>query len=247
MNLHEGHRERLRERYINEGGRNFAAHNLLELLLFYGIPRKDTNGIAHQLLNRFGDIEGVFNARLDDLCAVPGMTKSAAILISLTNEITARMVKGDLSDIKEFNSFDEVGEYLVKLFYGLKEEYVYAMFLDTHGNLVKCDVVCRGSVNAVALDIRSIVSMAFNFSSVGVVIAHNHPGDCLYPSNEDLMTTRRVRDLLKMNGIELVEHFIISGGKHMRILKQALDVKPQEIDLSFFNIIDEEFDDDYQE
>lgn len=226
MNMHEGHRERLRNRFVNEGGKNFAAHNLLELLLFYGIPRKDTNGIAHLLLKRFGDIKGVLSASVDDLFLVPGVTRSAAVLIRLCSEMCGRLYSGELSDIKKFTSFDEVGKYLIRLFYGLTDEYVYLLLLDNDGNLLKSAQLCKGSVNSVSLDLRSVVSMAFNYNASGIILAHNHPGGCAYPSDEDLTSTRRLAAILDMNGLELTEHFVVSDGSYSRILKQAVS-KPQ--------------------
>jgi len=222
VNIHEGHRERLRNRFVNEGGKNFAAHNLLELLLFYGIPRKDTNGIAHLLLQRFGDINGVLSASVDDLCLVPGVTKSAAVLIRLCSEMCGRLYSGDLADSKVFESLDDVGKYLVRLFYGLTDEYVYLVLLDTDGSLLKTIQVCKGGVNSVSLDMRTIVSACFNYNAAGIIIAHNHPGNCPYPSDEDLINTRKLVKLLSMNGLELTEHFVVSGGQYTGILAKAL-------------------------
>lgn len=236
MNLHEGHRERLRNRFVSEGGKNFAAHNLLELLLFYGIPRKDTNGIAHLLLQRFGDINGVLSASVDDLCLVPGVTKSAAVLIRLCSEMCGRLYSGDLNDSKVFGSLDDVGKYLVRLFYGLTDEYVYLVLLDADGSLLNTTQVCKGGVNSVALDMRKIVSTAFNYNAAGIIIAHNHPGNCPYPSDEDLINTRKIVKFLNMNGLELTEHFVVSGGEYTGILAKSLVHKA-------FERIDEMLDD----
>lgn len=223
MNLHEGHRERLRNRFIEEGGKSFAAHNLMELLLFYGIPRKDTNDIAHRLLDRFGDIKGIFSATVDDLCLVKGVTKNAAVLIRLCSEMCGRMYSGELSDIKRFRSFEEIGDYLIRLFYGLTEEYVYLMLLDSEGGLLKVSQLCRGSVNSVTLDLRTVVLQAFNYNACGIIIAHNHPGGSVYPSAEDLNSTKRLVAMLEANGLQLSEHFVVSDGLYMRILDEAME------------------------
>ncbi len=221
MNLHEGHRERLRNRFVSEGGKNFAAHNLMELLLFYGIPRKDTNEIAHRLLERFGDIKGVLSATVEDLCLVKGVTKSAAVLIKLCNELCGRLYNGDLRDMKRFDSFDDIGEYLVHLFYGFTEEYVYLLLLDSEGNLLNTTQLCRGSVNSVTFDSRQIILQAYKYNACGIIIAHNHPGATVYPSTEDLLSTKSLASLLEVNGLELSEHYIVSDHLYLRVLDEA--------------------------
>ena len=233
MNLHEGHRERLRNRFVNEGGKNFAAHNLIELLLFYGIPRKDTNGIAHLLLQWFGDVKGILSASVDDLCLVPGVTKSAAVLIRLCNELCGRLYCGELTDVKKFGSFEEIGNYLIRLFYGMTDEYIYLILLDGEGNLLKTAQLCKGGVNSVHFDLRSVVSMALTYNAIGVIIAHNHPGGSPYPSDEDLTSTRKLASMLDMNGIELTEHFIVSDGEYCRILKQATSKTKRDTSMDF--------------
>lgn len=218
MNLHEGHRDRLRERFIKEGAGGFAAHNLLELLLFYAIPRKDTNETAHKLLERFGDVQSVLSATEKELCEVEGISQSSAVLIRLCGELGARYASGRTEDLKRFYSYDDMGEYLVKLFYGVNEETVYALLLNSSGALIRAERICTGSVNSIAVKMRDIVAAAISANAANVVLAHNHPGGTAFPSAEDLSTTKSVAAALSVSGIELAEHFVVAGKSYRRII-----------------------------
>ncbi|MBR6594270.1 MAG: RadC family protein [Clostridia bacterium] len=219
MGLHDGHRARLKDRYLKEGGKHFAAHNLLEMLLFYGIPRKDTNEIAHKLIHRFGDVGRVLSAPVEELCKISGVSENVAILLRLTGELGTRFCADEMCDLLRFYSYDDIGKYLVSQLKGAKNEVVLALYVDPLGRLITQSLLCEGGVNSVNLDTREIVSTALGVKASAVVLAHNHPDGLTVPSPEDIDTTRTLCRLLEASGLELVEHYIVAGKNYGRIME----------------------------
>lgn len=220
--MHEGHRERLKTRFAKEGAAGFAAHNLLELLLFYSIPRRDTNETAHKLLKQFGDVQAVLKASEEELCKVDGVNTNTALLLRLCGELGKRFCNGDLRDCTQFYCFDDIGRHLIKLFLSIPEERVFALLLDNNARLIKTVHLCKGSVNSIALNLRELIREATSANAAGVVLAHNHPDGNTFPSTEDLTTTRNVFYTLMQQDIELVEHFVVAETSYRRIKDMAL-------------------------
>ena len=149
QDLHGGHRERLRERYLAEGLDNFNEINALELLLFYAIPRKDTNELAHRLLQKFGSLAGVFDAPIEALCSVPGVSRSAAVLLQMITELNRKyLLSRDRAPI--IHNTEEAGAYMLPYFYGQRNECVYLLCLDAKGKVLGCYSLFEGTANAVA-------------------------------------------------------------------------------------------------
>ena len=209
MGIHDGHRARLRERYAQEGLDSFNDINTLELLLFYAIPRKDTNELAHSLLRKFGSLAGVFDASYDDLCAVEGMTGSAAILLRLMNELHRKyLISRNQAGV--IHSLREAQEYLVPFFYGRRDEMVYLLLLDAAGKVLNCKLIGHGSVNSANVPMRRVVQEALTANASGVVLAHNHPSGVALPSKEDADLTARLRDTLDALQILLLDHIVVA-------------------------------------
>lgn len=211
MGVHDGHRDRLRARFLEYGLDNFNDLNALELLLFYAIPRRDTNEIAHALLECFGSLEGVFYASERDLLQVPGIGTNAAALIRLVPQL---MKKSALSrpDRREviMNSSD-AGRYFVPRFMYEQDEVVYLLCLDGQKRVIKCAEMGRGVVNCVETSIRRIVETALKYKSSSVILAHNHPDGLALPSSEDDMVTKQVSTALALVGVSLEDHIIVAG------------------------------------
>lgn len=211
MGVHDGHRDRLRARFLEYGLDNFNDLNALELLLFYAIPRRDTNEIAHALLECFGSLEGVFYASERELLQVPGIGTNAAALICLVPQL---MKKSALSrpDRREviMNSSD-AGRYFVPRFMYEQDEVVYLLCLDGQKRVIKCAEMGRGVVNCVETSIRRIVETALKYKSSSVILAHNHPDGLALPSSEDDMVTKQVSTALALVGVSLEDHIIVAG------------------------------------
>lgn len=209
MGVHDGHRARLRQRYIEEGLDHFHDVNALELLLCFGIPRRDTNELAHALLAHFGSLAGVLDASYDDLRNAPGMTENAAVLLHLINNI-ARKCAISRTNARIVNSTQEAGRFLLPFFQGLRDEVVYLLCLDAKGKVLDCRALFEGSTNAASISVRKIAEVALSTNAVSVVLAHNHPSGLAIPSPEDEAATRRVWTALHNLDITLLDHIIVA-------------------------------------
>lgn len=229
---HEGHRERLKNRFLSGGLANFEPHNVLELLLFYSIPRQDTNEIAHALIERFGSLRDVFDADFSELIKVKGIKENSATLIKLIPQISKQYLLHDETDEDLiFDHVTKVGEYLVKQYIGETKEVVLIMLLDSKYKLIKTLKIFEGSVNSAAIQSRRIVEEVIRYNASSVILAHNHPAGIAYPSSEDIDTTHIISSNLSNVEIHVLEHFIIAGSKYMPIMKEigALDYEAPQL------------------
>lgn len=211
MNLHEGHRQRLKERFIKNGLGSFEDHNILELLLFFSVPRNDTNEIGHRLLQRFGSISNVFDAPVEELCKVDGIGMHSATLIKLIPELCSIYNVDKTENIEIVSSTNAAGKFFVPRFMGKNDEEVHILLLDDKKKIIKSEMVSKGTVNASAVSIRKIVSLAVNSNATAVILAHNHPGGVALPSSNDIVVTRRIYNALKLMEINLCDHIIVAG------------------------------------
>ena len=213
MGLHDGHRNRLKNRFLNEGLTNFEDHNVLELLLFYSIPRSDTNEIAHELLNKFGSLHGVFEAGMEDLMSVNGISRHSAVLIKMIPELFVVYGRDKVRDIRKINSSDDAKQFFIPRFYGKVREEVQIVLLDDKMNIIKWVKIYEGSVNSANVPIRKIVEIAIENRATNVIIAHNHPTGLILPSKDDLRATAKVREALALVDIKLLDHVIVSDNE----------------------------------
>lgn len=234
MGVHDGHRERLRRRFVSEGAKSFEPHNLLELLLFYAVPRRDTNVTAHLLLERFGDVPSVLTAPVPELCKVAGIGESSAVLLRLCGELGTRLCAGTMKNPKRFRTREEIGEYLVGLYRGVRVETVYALLLSGSGTLIRAAQVCAGGVSSAVVRVRDIVSAAMSAGAGAVVLAHNHPGGTAFPSLEDLNATQEIARALSLSGIELAEHFVVADDAFRGVLCDCRKAGEMRLRQSFF-------------
>ena len=210
MGVHDQHRQRVRRRFLESGLNGFADHEVLELLLYYAIPRRDTNPIAHALVDRFGNLHGVLNAPLEILQQVAGVGESAAILLRLT-ALAAQ--KADLAAAEKDIILDNtrsLGVYLLRLFSQERNEAVYELCLDRKGKLLVCKRLGEGSASGVWLDVRKLVENALLSGATYVVLAHNHPSGVALPSPDDHAATERAQAALAAIQVELRDHIIVA-------------------------------------
>ena len=201
----------MRRRFAQTGLSGFADHEALELLLFYAIPRRDTNPLAHRLLERYGSLEGVFTAPAEDLEKVDGMGGSAALLLRLV-PLLAEKSRERTDGPVILNSTERAGEYLLRRFDGKKNELVYELCLDRKGKLLACKLLTEGDVNGAELNIRRLVENALLTNASAVILSHNHPSGVALPYSEDFATTDRARAALEGVGIPMVDHIIVADG-----------------------------------
>ena len=222
MGVHDGHRQRVKSRFKEVGASAFDDHNLLELLLFYAVPRRDTNELAHNLINRFGSYSGVLEASVDELMTVDGIGESVAVLIKLVPEMNKRYMQRNTPSEKVINSIEAAGEYFVAKYAYETVEVAYAMFLDTKNNVLSCREISRGVVNGTNISIRAIAEQALACKATSVIFAHNHPDGIPTPSVEDELTTQKIKVALSTVGIRLADHIIVAGNQFVSLAEYGL-------------------------
>lgn len=210
MAMHDGHRQRLKDRFRNEGLDNFSEINVLELLLFYCVPRMDTNPLAHRLLDHFGSLPLVLEATPEELEKVPGVGANVATYLSLMTAVGRYYHVKRVNEETILSSVKECGRYLMPRFYGRENETVFMLCLDAKCKLLCCKMVGEGSVNSANIPIRRIVEMALASNATTVVLAHNHPSGLAIPSAEDVQTTHKIARALESVDIVLADHLVMS-------------------------------------
>ena len=222
MGVHDGHRARMKARFVRSGLDNFDDHSVLELLLFYAVPRRDVNELAHALLDHFGTLDAVFEASFEDMMRVPGVGENVATLLTLIPQVGRRYQMAKRRQQTILRSSEDAGHYLVPLYLYERTEVVYLLCLDAKGGLISCREVGRGVVNAAEVSVRAIVETALSQKAVSVILSHNHVDAYALPSREDELTTRRIRDALLLVGITLADHIIVCGEDYVSFADSGL-------------------------
>ena len=228
MSIHNGHRERLRQRFRREGLDNFDELYVLELLLFYCISRKDTNQLAHELLDHFGSLTAVLDASPEELEKVDGVGPSVSTFLSLITQV------GRYYQVKRsepgaiLRTIEQCGNFLVPYFFGREIETVFLLCLDAKCKVLCCKKVGEGSVNSANIPVRRIVEIALGANATTVVLAHNHPSGLAIPSADDVKTTSRIASALETVEITLADHIVVSGDDFVSIA-QSQYYKPNDV------------------
>jgi len=209
--MHEGHRKRMKERFKTEGLSSFSDVQALELLLFYALPRADTNPAAHRLLDRFGSLARLFEADISDIAKVEGIGEGSALLIKLLPEMTRKFWIENADTRRPLSTVEQAADFIRPILFGRPVELVYVFCLDNQFRLKHYDCVSRGGVDDATVYPRQVAECAIRLHASKVIIAHNHPGGDPRPSSADGKTTRSLAAALSPLGIELLDHIIFSG------------------------------------
>lgn len=211
QNLHAGHRQRLKKRFDAVGLKGFEEHTLLELLLFYAIPQKDTNALAHELIRRFGSLDGVLQASMAQLMQVNGVGENAARMLKVVAAVCQSCGQGLWEDKRPvLASTIERGEYLRTRLLGSAQERLLLLNLDAVNTLICCEELSSGSLAQVSVGAGEVAQFCVRRGFERVILAHNHPSGLDCPSREDVAMTRKLQDLLQDLGVFLVDHFVIT-------------------------------------
>ncbi len=218
---HSGHRERLRRRFIDNGLDGFEEHQALELYLFYAIPRRDTNPLAHRLLERYRNIGGVCDAPIDELERDFGLSESAATLLKLLPEMSRLYNESKLSDTNLIDP-ETVGDMIARRFIGRTSEAVALLLGSAKGKILYFDIVAKGSVSSSDFPLRRIVDLAIRHNARTAYIAHNHPSGSLLPSRADVDVTKLLDSTLSSVGVHLLDHFIVADNEYASLREYDL-------------------------
>lgn len=221
--LHSGHRDRLRKKFLQYGADGLEFHELMELLLFYSIPRKDTNEIAHRLLERFPTLGRLMSAEYDELCDIKGISENSAVLIRLFSELAHRYYK-ELAAEETDGKLETLAQqaiYLRPYFLGAKVEQMYLLCLDHQWRPVYCDRISEGGVSAVKVDCRKLAETALKYRAARVIVAHNHPDGFAMFSSADVQTTNYIRNALGVLDIPLYDHLLFAGVEFVSFRQQG--------------------------
>lgn len=223
--IHGGHRERMRKRLESEGLDGFAPHEVLELILFYSIPRSDTNPIAHRLLERFGSLSAVFEAPISELTKVEGIGENSAALLSMIPQITKRYLIDKNKKGVVLDSINKIGEFIMPYYIGSNVEKFYLICLDKKCKLLNCTLMAEGSFDNVTVDMRMVCKVALDCSATSVVLSHNHAQGFAIPSANDVLVTEQVAESLKLISVDVVDHIIVAGDDFISLLQSGYFVK----------------------
>ncbi len=211
---HEGHRARLRERYRESGISGLLDHEALELLLTYAIPRRDTKPMAHALLDRFGTLQGVMQARPEELCRVAGVGDAAALLLRLTGELNGRIAlqEQNKKHKPQLKTALDAARYASALMAGERYECVYVISLDVNRRVLHATRIHGGSLTETPIYPRTVVEEALLQRAHAALLVHNHPSGDPLPSGNDVSVTESVGRALAAVEIQLFDHIITGDG-----------------------------------
>ncbi len=216
--LHKEHRCRMRARFLNEGLDSFAAHEVLELLLFYCIPRQNTNPTGHQLLRRFGSLSGVFEASYTELLSVPGVSDATAVYITFISQLFARCRLDSVKPSKRFTDITDIARFCALKYIGAAGERLSVLTFDNDMHLLRMETLSEGEPSLASFSYRKLFNVLCSTDCAGFILVHNHNSENPRPSSEDMALTLEILKVSELFGIKFLEHIVLSGDRFYPIL-----------------------------
>ena len=225
----QGHRERIKEKFLKNGIDGFAEYEILELLLTYCIPRKDTKPIAKDLLNKFKTLDNVFKADFDKLSVIDGLGNNSIAFLKLIGDLPSIIYKDELKNKKLIDretlkilNKDILLNYLrSKIGYEEIEKF-YVIYLSSSNEVIEFEENSVGTLDRSSVYPREIYKKIINLNAKSVILAHNHPSDNITPSKSDIELTNEIAKGLKNFGALLIEHIIITKNSYFSFLEEGL-------------------------
>ena len=225
----QGHRERIKEKFLKNGIDGFAEYEILELLLTYCIPRKDTKPTAKELLNKFKSLDNVFKADFDKLSAIDGLGKNSIVFLKLIGDLPSIIYKDELKNKKlvdketlKISNKDVLLKYLRNKIGYEEIEKFYVLYLSSSNEVIEFEENSVGTLDRSSVYPREIYKKIINLNAKSVILAHNHPSDNITPSKCDIELTNEIAKGLKNFGALLIEHIIITKNSYFSFLEEGL-------------------------
>ena len=219
--VHSGHRGRMRQRYLESGFTDFQPHEVLEMLLYYGIPRRDTNEIAHRLLERFGSLHGVLSANPQELKQEPYISENAAVLITMFRSVLQYDAEAHIAGAV-LDNYRKVCKFFADQYLFEEREIIRAVLLDENLRVLRCEIVSAGHPSASQMTVRQLTELAQRAGSNTMILAHNHSHGPAKISGEDIAATRQLVPSLLQAGITLVDHVVVCGDTAVSMREQGV-------------------------
>lgn len=233
-NIHKDHRSRLKSKFVEHGIEPLTDVQKLELLLFYAIPQKDTNPLAHELISTFGSLKNVLKADYNQLIKVNGIKDNAATLISLVNSMLNYAERPN--DQSKLSSTSVAKNFVSKFYFNVSVEQFYVICLTKSNEVIKSFMIKSGTADEVDVQIRTITQVALDSKCNKIIISHNHPQGKAEMSDEDLAFTYSIVCSCMLNSIEVVDHIIVGTDKTISLQEQHVLQKIKERALSTIQI-----------
>ena len=210
MGTHDGHRNRMKQEFLQGGLSAFSEVRALELLLFYSRLQGDVNPTAHALLDTFGSLAGVLDAEPEQLLTVPGVGENTAVLLKLVPALAAKYLASRTDPDTILRSSRDLHEIFAPYFFGARNEMSFLACFDGKLKLLGVRKLSEGTPLGTDIGVRQIATAALSLNATAVVLAHNHPSGMAAPSDEDISTTRYVHEVLRKLDITLYDHVILA-------------------------------------
>ncbi|MEG1964253.1 MAG: DNA repair protein RadC [Clostridia bacterium] len=209
--IHEGHRKRMKEKVLAGGVKSLQPHEALEFMLYPFIPRKNTNDIAHRLIDEFGNFCNVLDADKQELMKVEGMTENASLYFTTLPQIFNAYSQCKNEDKPVLNTYKQAKDFFINLMKNMQVENVYLACLNSDQKLIHIKCMNTGVVNQSSVHIRSIAHEALKFNASGIILAHNHPSNNLNPSAQDIAFTKKLVITMQQLEIPVIDHLIVGA------------------------------------
>lgn len=221
-NPHANHRQRVRNRFKQTELDGFADHEIIEFLLFYAIPRRDTNELAHRLINTFGSLHNLFDASVEDIIRECEVSENTAVLLSLIPHVAKRYQLSKQGNNIFLDNPTEAGKYCIQLFINQTVEHFYVLCLNAKHQLIETVLLQTGTINEVHYYSREIVKVALRFHAVSIIVAHNHPSGNKTPSHEDVIATKEIQNILQTIDVSLLDHIVVGKETYFSMAEKRL-------------------------
>ena len=225
----QGHRERIKEKFLKNGIDSFAEYEILELLLTYCIPRKDTKPIAKELLNKFKSLDNIFKADFNKLSAIDGLGKNSIVFFKLIGDLPSIIYKDELKNKKlidketlKISNKDILLKYLRNKIGYEEIEKFYVLYLSSSNEVIEFEENSVGTLDRSSVYPREIYKKIINLNAKSIILAHNHPSDNITPSKCDIELTNEIAKGLKNFGALLIEHIIVTKNSYFSFLEEGL-------------------------